>query len=144
LGIDYYILAPREGAQAAAAAGGARHPTTSLGSFRSIYDWITSHAPEWHPREPDGIAIPVGEDTYAVLHLSTERRFGPRLAGESFVPRDDENIVEIYIHIRGEGPADYSLLAQLASHLKAVIFCGATSAVLSPQAWLQRSLGLES
>ena len=143
MGIDYYILAPGEAAQAVAL-GGARRPTTSLGSFRSIYDWIAARATEWHPREPHGIGIRTGEDTYATLYLSTERQFFPRLAEDSYTPRDDEGIVEIYVDLRGEGPADYSLIAELATSLNAVIFCGQTNGVLSPQAWLKRSRGSES
>ena len=141
--IDYYILAPGEAAQAVAL-GRSRHPTTSLGSFRSIYDWVTTHASEWHPREPHGISVRLGEDAYATLDLSPERRTFPRLVEEPRLPRDDEGIVEIHIDIRGEGPADYSLIANLAIWLEAVIFCAATSSVLSPQAWLQRSQGSES
>jgi hypothetical protein len=142
LDIDYYILAPGEAAQAVSL-GGSRRPTTSLGSFRLIYDWIASHAPESIPRDSHGIGVRVGEDAYATLYLSTARRFFPRLAEESYLPGDDEGIVEIHIDIRGEGPADYSLIANLAIWLKAVIFCGATSSVVSPQAWLQRSQGSE-
>jgi hypothetical protein len=142
LGIDYSILAPGE-AEQAVALGGGRHPTTPLGTFRSIYDWIASHATEWQPRDKDGIGIRIGEDTYATLYLKTERPSFPRLAEEPNLPRDDEAIVEIYVDMRGEGPADYSLIADLASHLKATIFCGQTSAVLTPQAWLERSRGSE-
>ena len=140
MGIDYSILAPGEADQAVALGGG-RHPTTSLGTFRSIYDWITARAPECHPRDPDGIGIRIGEDTYATLYLKTERPSFPRLAEEPNPPRDDEAIVEIYVDMRGEGPADYSLIADLARHLNGVIFCGATSTVLTPRAWLQRSRG---
>src|SRR5437016_502315 len=89
-------------------------PRTSLGTFRAIFEWITSRADKWHARGADGVSLPFGEEGSLLIELTTVRR-GEELAEvfrrrersrdksyqcidewrASYAPRDDEAVTEV-------------------------------------------------
>jgi hypothetical protein len=129
-------------------------PRTPLGKFRTIYDWITSRAEEWHPRDVDEFMVRIGQEGYVVLHLITMRwhemisqahreREGAadnsyhfiQQFMASYVPRDDEGVIEISLDGRGVG--DVTLIAQCAAWLNATVFNCQTSEMLPAEQWMR-------
>src|SRR5438045_2257927 len=144
---DYRIIAPAE-AGAVLANPGEHAPRTPIGTYRAVRDWITSHAAEWHPRDVDSVVVTLGPDGYAELHLTTAHHCETQAmfsaGGEpednalrdrwrefkkSYVPSDDQSVVEISIEGRGSG--DITLLAECAAAFNAVVFDCQSSEILT-------------
>jgi hypothetical protein len=152
---DYRIIAPSEAAGLAADPG-YYVPRTPLGPYRAICDWITSRAGEWHQRDVDSFTVMIGEDGYVLLHLITVRQ-RTMLSGayqqrkqigdqsydfvrrfmSSYVPADDEGVVEI--NVEGRGTGDITLVAQCAAWLNATVFDCQTSEMLTAEQWMRRT-----
>jgi hypothetical protein len=157
MGWSYRIIASPEAA-ALMETPGEYIPRTPLGAFRSIHEWVTSRAREWHPRDVDQFTVTLGEDGYVVLHLVTMRwhdmmsnAFRETDRGTdksyavihrmmaSYVPRDDEEVIEI--NVDGHGTGDTTLIAQCAAWLNAAVFDCQSSVMLTPEQWMQRIRG---
>jgi len=149
MGWNYSIISPADAHEPSPS-----RPPTAIGTFRSIRDWITAHAREWepYPGEPDRLTFPIGKNGYVSVQLVTARyrqmlaeaiREQERHGNDAFmlrdymrayVPRDDEEVIEIGVDGRGTG--NLQLLAHLAAWLGAVAVSSQSSQVLTPDEWL--------
>ena len=123
--LDYRIIAPSEAVTLVEDPGG-YVPHISLGTFRSIFDWITSRTKQWHARNSNEVVVQAGAG-YILFRLQSAGLMEGR---SDDGPRDDQTIVELWVSMRGQG--DASLIAQCAAWLNAVILDCQTGKILTP------------
>jgi hypothetical protein len=125
-------------------------PRTPLRPFREIYDWIAQRATDWAKHEdPDCLRVRIGPNAGCTIHLKTvrcremaddaiRRDVDFRSAMDAFVPGDDEPVTELFVICRGSGPCDYTLLAECAAWLGAVVQDCSGDKFETPEEWLTR------